>query len=335
MTRKRSAPPLVTAAHPGARLPLVTQPLARVDGPAPPFGRAAGAARVPAVDGPAPPFGRAAGAARVPAVDGPAPPFGRAAGAAQVPAVDDPGATVAFVSQTVLAPSMLGKAMTAAPVEIALTQHALPEDQDPDRRLALVRDPDSLRSAQFRVLRHHLLALGRPQVIVVTSPQRAEGKTTVAANLALALAECGRAKVLLVEAHLRGPQLARMFRLAPRWCFAAQLAAHRTQPEMPWSVVEIPQLWMHVAAIDPQIEQQQLLDAPAFAIAMDRLRLAGYDHIVVDGPPVLGSADVNLIADAADAVVLALRTRRSTARDVRTATEQLGGTKIAGTVLVQ
>jgi Mrp family chromosome partitioning ATPase len=250
-------------------------------------------------------------------------------------ATDDPGATVAFGSPTTLAPSTVGKAITAAPVEIGLIQHALPEDEDPDRRLSLVRDPDSLRSAQFRVLRHHVVALGRPQVIVVSSPQRAEGKTTVATNLALALAECGRARVLLVDAHLRRPQLARVFRFAPRWCFAAQLAAHRTQPGMPWSVVEIPQLWVHVVAVDPRIEQRQLLDAPAFAIAMGRLRLAGYDHIVVDGPPVLGSADVNLMADAADAVVLALRARRSTARDVRKAIEQLGGTKIAGTVLVQ
>jgi Mrp family chromosome partitioning ATPase len=185
------------------------------------------------------------------------------------------------------------------------------------------------------VLRHHLLALGGPQVIVVSSPQRGDGKTTIAINLALALAECGRAKVLLAEAHLRRAQLAGVFQLVPRWCFAAQLAAHRTQPAMPWSIVEIPELWLHVAALDPQIEQQQLLDAPSFAIAMERLRLAGYDHIVVDGPPVLGSADVNLMADAADGVVLALRARRSTARAVRKVVDQLGATKLAGVVLMQ
>jgi Mrp family chromosome partitioning ATPase len=104
---------------------------------------------------------------------------------------------------------------------------------------------------------------------------------------------------------------------------------------MPWSLVDIPQLWLHIAAVDPRIDQQQLLDAPAFASAMERLRLVGYDHIVVDGPPVLGSADVNLMADAADVVVLALRARRSTGRDVRQALDQVGATKIAGTVLVQ
>ena len=220
------------------------------------------------------------------------------------------------------------------PPEIGLTQHHLPEGSV-DPRLALVIDPDSERSAAFRVLRHHLLETGRPQCVVVSSPQPGDGKTTTAVNLALALAECGRAKVLLVETNLRRPQLSGIFKLTPPWCFAEQLAAHRHQPMMPWSLIEIPQLWLHVGAINPQIEKSQLLDGPAFAIAMERLRLGGYDHIVVDAPPVLGSADVNLMADAADAVLMAVRARRSTTRDLRRALEQLGDHKIAGTVLVE
>ena len=63
--------------------------------------------------------------------------------------------------------------------------------------------------------------------------------------------------------------------------------------------------------------------------------IAGYDHIVIDAPPVLGSADVNLMADAADTVLLAVRARVSTTRDLRKAIEQLGTARIAGTVLMQ
>lgn len=221
------------------------------------------------------------------------------------------------------------------PPEIGLTQHALPAEERPDPRLAMVIDPDSERSAAFRVLRHHLLEMGRPQVIIVSSPNPGEGKTTTALNLALALAECGRAKVLLAETHVRRPQLASVFDLVPPWCFAEQLAAHRHQPMLPWSLVEIPQLWLHVAAINPRIEKSQLLDAPAFAIAMERLRLGGYEHIVIDAPPVLGSADVNLMSDSADAVVFALRARSSNTRDVRRAIDQIGAAKVAGTVIVE
>lgn len=221
-----------------------------------------------------------------------------------------------------------------APPEIGLTQHHLP-DETLDKRLELVIDPDSERAASFRVLRHHLLEVGRPHCVIVSSPRPGEGKTTTAVNLALALAECGRAKVLLIETHLRRPQLASIFKFVPPWCFAEQLAAHRHQPMMPWSLIEIPQLWLHVGAVNPRIEKTQLLDGPAFAIAVERLRQGGYDHIVVDAPPVLGSADVNLMADAADAVVLALRARTSTIRDLRRAIDQIGANKIVGTVLVQ
>jgi Mrp family chromosome partitioning ATPase len=239
--------------------------------------------------------------------------------------------TSTFAKATVAMPPQ----KTAGPApEIGLTQHHLPED-GLDPRLTLVLDPDGERAAAFRVLRHHLLEAGRAQVVVVSSSYPEEGKTTTAINLAIALAECGRAKVLLAETHVRRPQLAEIFRLTPPWCFAEQLAAHRHQPMLPWSFIEIPQLWLHVAAINPRIEKTQLLDGPAFAIASERLRIGGYDHIIVDAPPVLGSADVNLLSDAADCVVMCVRTRKTTARDVRKAIDQIGASKVAGTVLVE
>lgn len=239
--------------------------------------------------------------------------------------------TVTISQQSRPAEKPLG--MTGPP-QIDLTQHHLPDDEL-DPRLSLAIDPDSERAASFRVLRHHLLEVGRPQVVIVSSPQAGDGKTTTAVNLALALAECGRAKTLLVETHVRRPAFTNIFKFVPPWCFAEQLAAHRHQPTMPWSLVDIPQLWLHVAAVNPRIAQTQLLDGPAFAIAMERLRLGGYDHIVVDAPPVLGSADVNLMADAADSVVFALRSRQTTTRDLRRAMDQLGGRRIAGTILLE
>lgn len=233
--------------------------------------------------------------------------------------------------------SLHDMAMAQEPTEISLTPHKLEPlaSGDPwDPRLTLVAAPDSEQAARFRILRHHLLDQGRPQVIVVSSPGPAEGKTTCAVNLALALAECGRARVLLVEATMKHPELAAMFGFATPWCFAEQLGLHRHQPLLPWELVEIPELWLHVAAMDPGVKQRRLLDAPAFAIAMERLRLAGYEHIVIDAPAVLGSAEVNLIQDAADGVLLACRARSTTARSLRTAVEQLSPTKILGTVLM-
>jgi Mrp family chromosome partitioning ATPase len=285
-----------------APLPLMTQPMIQLD---PPFSDDAGQTHVDK------PYGMRVDRSEL--------------GVATVvtPAMTIPKQTVVLHAQ---------QRPAGPPPEIGLTQHHVPDDAL-DARLALVIDPDSERSAAFRVLRHHLLELGRPQVIVVSSAVPGDGKTVTAINLALALAECGRAKVLLAETHVRRPQLSNILGLTPPWCFYEQLAAHRHQPMLPWSLVEIPQMWLHVAAINPRIEKTQLLDGPAFAIAMERLRVA-YEHIVIDAPPVLGSADVNLMADAADAVILAVRSRRSTARDVRKAVEQLGSNKVVGTVLV-
>lgn len=242
-------------------------------------------------------------------------------------AAGDPRATVA------IAPT--DARLAHATCDVQIMQHQLPRHAKSDRRLAVALAPDSSRAAAFRVLRHHLLELGRPQCIVVTSPRRGDGKTTTAINLALALSECGRAKVLLVEAHLRRPQLSAVFEFVPPRCFADQLIIHRKDPLAAWTLVDIPELYLHVGAINPKFERGQLLDGPAFSIAMERLRLAGYDHIVIDAPPTLGSADVNLMADAADTVLLALRARRSTARDLRAAIDQIGERKIGGTVLVE
>lgn len=249
----------------------------------------------------------------------------------QRPPTAPPATALVASQQGAMSPQMAAR----QPPEIGLTQHHLPDDAPPDGRLVLLTEPDSDRAASYRVLRHHLLEQGAPQVCVVTSPKPGDGKTTVAVNLALALAECGRAKVLLCETHLRRPQLAQVFRFSPPWCFAEQLAAHRHQPMLPWGFVDIPQLWLHVAAINPRIEQNQLLDAPAFAIAMERLRLGGYDHIVIDCPPVVGSADVNLIQDAADGTLIVMRGKKNTARDLRGAIEQLSPARVLGTVLIE
>ncbi len=221
------------------------------------------------------------------------------------------------------------------PPEIEIVQHEMPRDVPPDSRLHLLIEPDSEQAAAFRVLRHHVMERGNPQVIAVSGPHDGCGKTTVAINLAMALSECGRAEVLLVDANVQNPKIASILRFVPPWCFSEQLDQHRAQPFAPWGFVEIASLGLHVAAINPRNERRHRLDAPAFAIAMDRLRLGPYRHIVVDCPSVIGNADVNLIQDSADGVLIAARTKRATARDIREAVDQLTPTRILGTALFE
>jgi Mrp family chromosome partitioning ATPase len=76
------------------------------------------------------------------------------------------------------------------------------------------------------------------------------------------------------------------------------------------------------------------LDALTFSAAMKRFRGA-FDYLVVDAPPVLASGEVNLIQDAADAIILSTRKGRSEARNLRRALDQVAPAPVAAVVLLE
>ena len=75
------------------------------------------------------------------------------------------------------------------------------------------------------------------------------------------------------------------------------------------------------------------LDAVTFAGAVQRFREA-FDYIVVDAPSVLAGGDVNLIQDACEVVVLAAKSGRSEARELRRAVEQVAPAQVAAIALM-
>ncbi|HSY39792.1 MAG TPA: hypothetical protein VLA79_09695, partial [Polyangia bacterium] len=81
----------------------------------------------------------------------------------------------------------------------------------------------SAAAGAFRRLRQQLMDRGDPRTIVCSSANPGEGKTTLAANLALAYAELGKPRVLLVDGSLRAAALSRLFGFKPPIGFAAQL----------------------------------------------------------------------------------------------------------------
>jgi Mrp family chromosome partitioning ATPase/uncharacterized protein involved in exopolysaccharide biosynthesis len=201
-----------------------------------------------------------------------------------------------------------------------------------DERLLLVGAPDSPAAAAFRVLRHRVLQRGAAAKILVTSPSPGEGKTLVAVNLALALAEGNAGRVLLVEGNLRAPSLARVLGFDPPACLIDQLE-HR-DASTPWLVADVGLSGLHVAAVVPGRPAAAPPAIGALVAGLDQIRAAGYDHVVVDGPSVLDCADAHVLEEGVDGVLVALWAGRSRASAMREAGGQLASRKVMGAVLV-
>ncbi|HHH11798.1 MAG TPA: hypothetical protein ENK23_06980 [Sorangium sp.] len=200
--------------------------------------------------------------------------------------------------------------------------------------LPFVEDLDSPMAASFRVLRYRLREADELQVLAVTSPGPGEGKTTCAINLAMALAEHGRDRVLLVEANVRSPKIGVALGFMPPLCFTRQMSQHLDEPSAPWRVVAAFYDNLHVLPVDPSQLQGKLLSPPAIKVAIEQLRQADYKYIVVDCPPVLGSADVNVIEDLVDEVLLVAKVGGTTREQLLAAADHIAPAEFLGTVLM-
>ena len=86
-----------------------------------------------------------------------------------------------------------------------------------DARLAAAHAPQSLAAEQYRSLRTRVKTAenGRAlRTIIVTSPNKGDGKSLTAANLALTMAQEFQQRVLLVDADLRRPSIHKLFGIA-------------------------------------------------------------------------------------------------------------------------
>ncbi len=171
------------------------------------------------------------------------------------------------------------------------------------------------------VLAHH----DRPlRTILVTSANPAEGKTTVACNLALALARAGD-KVCLVDADLRRPGVGSFLGISAEHGLGAVLTAHSDLEE-----VIVDHQGMSVIPFgddDGEIDNPtEYLGSAQFAAMISALGLA-YDVVVLDSPPVLLVTDAVLLSSCTDAVITVVRSGSTKYRDAhrfREAFESMG-----------
>lgn len=188
------------------------------------------------------------------------------------------------------------------------------------------------RTAQlepFRILRSSLAMLspgGGPRTIVVTSAVLGEGKSTVAAGLAEALALAGDS-VVLVEADLRRPSLHRHFALeGDRRGLATALIGGTSPRELLRTPVHsLRSLRVLPSGPLPPASAELLRSAEMSALLEDLKQIA--DVVVLDAPPLLPVADAQVLlanqhVDACVVVARAFRTTRDEARRARAALDR-------------
>jgi polysaccharide biosynthesis transport protein len=180
----------------------------------------------------------------------------------------------------------------------------------PDSRALKSRPSEAFSDPQvgaaFRTLRTNLesrLSERSPNIIVVTSPSKGDGKTTVAVLFAESLARLGL-RVLLLDADLRRPGVSRTFRFDPSPGMSETL---RGDSSIDSAIRDawVDNLWVLPTKADPDAGD---LLATKFSDMMRDVR-DKYDVIVADTPPLLGTDDARTLAAMANGVLLVVSSK--------------------------
>jgi polysaccharide biosynthesis transport protein len=188
-------------------------------------------------------------------------------------------------------------------------------------------------SEAFRELRTSVILSGQGRTansILVTSAQPGEGKTTIAINLAVSLAQLGQ-PVLLVDADLRCPSVHKHFpQRGSR--LSAYLAGQGAWQEMvyPTSVTGL-----HVLHAGPVPENPCELLSTERMQALLREAIATYRFVILDSPPLLRGADSRILGSMAGATILVVKGGETPRQVVQFAESQARsvGTNVIGVVL--
>ena len=176
------------------------------------------------------------------------------------------------------------------------------------------------------------------QNVLITSAIAKEGKSTVAANLAQTLAERGQT-IFLLESDLRHPSMEKMFSLDNDLGLSSLLAGRTSLDDVVLSkalcCAEQPSLFVIGSGPRPA-NPTALLASPPVAELLDYLSAQG-QMTLLDAPPVLGVADVSVLAPRVDGVILVVRQAWSKREQVLAALRQLQASRarVLGFIFLQ
>lgn len=158
---------------------------------------------------------------------------------------------------------------------------------------------------------------GDQKILQVTSAVPSDGKSTVAANCAIAIAQSGKS-VLLIDSDMRRPRVHKLFGIKPEkglaWILeniprgASPADAHELMGEAIFES-EVPNLSVMGAGTRPD-NPSELLSSSQFDCLLAAAR-EKFDIVIVDSPPLLAVTDPSNVAPRVDGVILVVRVRKN------------------------
>ncbi len=152
------------------------------------------------------------------------------------------------------------------------------------------------------------------KLVMITSALEAEGKSTVAVNLASLLARTGKS-VLLVDANLRRPALDQYFSIDNQYGLLSMLRDMGTplKEELCGQATNTPALRVLIAG-PVQSNPVELLQSQHMEKLIELFEQASFDYVIFDTPPLLPIADAQILATHIQALVLVVDVSRTSRR---------------------
>jgi capsular exopolysaccharide synthesis family protein len=193
--------------------------------------------------------------------------------------------------------------------------------------------PKSLAAEQYRQLRTrlaHAEGANNLRTVLVTSPQKGEGKSVTSANLALTMAQELQRRVIIVEADLRKPSMQHMFGLPPGPGLTDYLSGAAELNEVMRFIPDHNLTVIHAGST--AANPAELLGSTAMRRLLDALR-SRFDRVILDTPPVLPLADVAVLAPLVDGALMVVRAGVTPKPAIENALRAFDSSRLLGIVL--